>query len=98
MRNNLKERVTVRMEHNLQEARSQTPLPSLKAIRADGGGHRHRHRRRHHHHVILGFSMIGPNETLGTPRTVAARLRTTLPLGWVEFLGERESCGDTRYV
>ena len=82
------------MEHNLQEARSQTPLPSLKAIRADGGGHRCRH----HHHVILGFSMIGPNETLGTPRTVAARLRTTLPLGWVEFLGERESCGDTRYV
>ena len=42
--------------------------------------------------------MIGPNETLGSPRTVAARLRTTSPLGWVEFLGKRESCEGTRYI
>ena len=34
----------------------------------------HHRRRHHHHHVILGFSMIGPNETLAPPRTVAARV------------------------
>ena len=64
---------------------SQTPLPSLKATRVVGGDHRRRH---HHHHVILGFSMIGPNETLGPPSLRAPLLVGRAPLlalGWVNF-------------
>ena len=62
------------LEDRPHNTKLQTPLlPSLKATRVVGGGHR----RHHHHHVILGFSMIGPNETLGPPRTVAARLCAT---------------------